>query len=176
LQAVGQVGLASLGAAAVVGEAVINSTAAVAQSGAAATADIVEHRYGPAAGQVARDTTAVAGNVLRSVQHATLLFSSGTGIAKAVVKNSAKEHVKEQKQQQRQKINDETEFTSVDAICEASSVRSKSSGPVTGTAPGEPIRQAPTPSNVSPWSVLDVESTNVMSDGELFLSTRSQCR
>lgn len=88
--AAGKVGLATLGAAAIVGEALFDTTKAVAQKTASVTADVVRHKYGDAAGRVVEDTTDSAGNILRTITHVGTLE---VGVLKNVVaKNVGKVH------------------------------------------------------------------------------------
>jgi hypothetical protein len=93
LMAVGDVGMASLGAAAIVGEAVYNSTSAVVKKTADITVDVIEHKFGHSAGQVVRDTSDTAGNVLRTI--ASVAAFKGRILTKAIAKDVGKNHVQE---------------------------------------------------------------------------------
>jgi hypothetical protein len=88
LVAAGTVGIASLGAAAIVGEAVFETTKAVAQKSALVAADVVRHKYGESAGRVVEDASHTTGNILRTVAHVAMLET--TVLAKAVGKNACK--------------------------------------------------------------------------------------
>jgi hypothetical protein len=73
LAAAGKVGIASLGASIVVGEAIYDTTKAIAQKTASVTADVVRHKYGDAAGQIIQDTSDTTGNILDAIARITLL-------------------------------------------------------------------------------------------------------
>jgi hypothetical protein len=88
LVAAGTVGIASLGAAAIVGEAVFETTKAVAQKSALVAADVVRHKYGESAGCMFEDASHTTGNILRTVAHIAMLET--TVLAKAVGKNACK--------------------------------------------------------------------------------------
>lgn len=88
LVAAGTVGIASLGAAAIVGEAIVTTTASVACKSAAVTADVVRYKYGDHAGQVVEDASHTTGNVLKTVASVTMLET--TVFAKSVAKNTVK--------------------------------------------------------------------------------------
>lgn len=92
--AAGTVGMASIGAAAIVGEAVFETTKAVAQKTASVTADVVRYKYGTAAGQVIQDASDTTGNILRTMTHVAMLE------ARVVVKAAAKQSIKTQVRQQ----------------------------------------------------------------------------
>lgn len=88
LVAAGTVGIASLGAAAIVGEAVFETTKAVYQKSASVTADVVRYKYGESAGQIVEDASHTTGNILRTLAHVAMLET--TVLAKAVGKNVCK--------------------------------------------------------------------------------------
>jgi hypothetical protein len=94
LKAVGEVGMASLGAAAIVGEAVYNSTSAVVKKTADITVDVVQHKFGQSAGQVVRDTSDTAGNVLRTI--ATVAAFKGRVLTNSIAKDVGKNHVQKE--------------------------------------------------------------------------------
>ena len=89
--AVGTVGLAGLGAAAIVGEAVFHSTCAVAMKSGEVIADIVGFQYGEAAGQAVQDAAETTGNVLQTVRH--VIFLDCRALARGIAKNTGKSHV-----------------------------------------------------------------------------------
>jgi hypothetical protein len=93
MSAVAEVGMATLGAAAIIGESVYNSTSAVIKKTAEVTADVVQHKYGHSAGQVVRDTSDTAGNVLRTI--ATVTALKGKVLTKAIAKDAGKYHLQE---------------------------------------------------------------------------------
>lgn len=94
MQAAGRVALATLGAASVIGEAVVTCTGAVAQGAAQASSVVVQHKYGNTAGQVVRDVGDTAGNLLRIARNVALLTGqSATRAMKVVAKHAGKVHV-----------------------------------------------------------------------------------
>lgn len=90
LTAAGHVGMASLGAAAIVGEALFDSTRAIAQKTTHVTADVVQHKYGTSAGQLVRDASDTAGNILRTIAQVATL--DGMVLGKIVAKDTGKMH------------------------------------------------------------------------------------
>lgn len=90
IAAAGKVGWATLGAAAVTAEAIVESTQTVTKATLDATADVAQHRYGPAAGQLVVDVSETANNVLRTAGHIALV--SGTSWTQSVAKKSAKDN------------------------------------------------------------------------------------
>jgi hypothetical protein len=91
MKAVGKVGMAAIGAAAVVGEAMVETSRSVMEKTACVTADVVKHKYGTSAGQVVKDAGETATNVFRAVAHVAMLESSV--VAKAAMNDSGKNHV-----------------------------------------------------------------------------------
>ena len=89
--AVGTVGLAGLGAAAIVGEAVFHSTCAVAQKSGEVIADVVGFQYGETAGQAVQDAAETTGNVLQTIRH--VIFLDCRKLARGIAKNTGKSHV-----------------------------------------------------------------------------------
>lgn len=92
LAAAGQIGMVSIGAAAIVGEAVLESTADVVYATTLVTADIVQHKYGPSGGQIVRDASSSAGNVFKTVGHVGMF--KGAVLTKAVARDTGKQHIK----------------------------------------------------------------------------------
>jgi len=88
LTAAGQVGLAAIGAAATVSDAVRHSSRAVASKTADVTADVVEHKYGSSAGQIVRDASETTGNLFMAM--ASVGVFGGKGMAKLWPKNTWK--------------------------------------------------------------------------------------
>jgi Senescence-associated protein len=91
--AAGSIGTAVVGATAVVKDAVLESTGQVAETMAAVAVDIVSHKYGSCAGQLARNSSDAVGNILRTVEHVTLLHT-GKDLTRSVVSKTGKHHVK----------------------------------------------------------------------------------
>jgi hypothetical protein len=89
LAAAGKVGIASLGASMVVGEAIYDTTKAIAQKTASVTADVVRHKYGDAAGQIIQDTSDTTGNILDAVARVTLL--EARVFSKSIMKSTGKQ-------------------------------------------------------------------------------------
>lgn len=92
LVAVGTVGIASLGAAAIVGEAVVATTASVALKAAEVAASVVRYKYGEHAGQVIEDASQTTGNILRTTSALALLELSV--LSRSVAKNTIKVQAK----------------------------------------------------------------------------------
>lgn len=88
IKVVGRVGMATLGAAAIVAEAMIETSRAVLKTTVLVTADVVEHKYGTSAGQVVSDAGETAGNVLRAFGNVAMLERKL--LAKAVAKHAGK--------------------------------------------------------------------------------------
>lgn len=76
LCAVGKVGAASVGAAALVADSWLESSSEVAKKTAAVTADVVEYKYGSKAGRLIRNASDTAGNIARTLGHVALLHKS----------------------------------------------------------------------------------------------------
>lgn len=95
LKAAGKVGMATIGAAAIIGEALLETSRAVLEQTAAATADVVEHKYGTSAGQVASDAGETAVNVHRAFSNVTLV-SEGTVLAKSLARQTGKDQVQQE--------------------------------------------------------------------------------
>ena len=91
MKAAGKVGIATIGAAALLGEVVVDTSRALAAKTASVTADVVQHKYGTSAGQVLRDAGDTTGNVIRTVGNVAKL--EGKAIAKSVAKSSGKRQV-----------------------------------------------------------------------------------
>ncbi|KAI2489567.1 hypothetical protein MHU86_25013 [Fragilaria crotonensis] len=88
LMAVGRVGIATFGAAAVVGEAVLETTKSVSQKTVSVTADVVRHKYGDQAGQIIQDGCDTTGNILTTIANVAMLESRVW--SKSVAKNAGK--------------------------------------------------------------------------------------
>eukprot|EP00934_Nitzschia_sp_Nitz4_P002011 Nitzschia sp. Nitz4//scaffold29_size155292//53450//55018//NITZ4_002651-RA/size155292-processed-gene-0.284-mRNA-1//-1//CDS//3329546427//2011//frame0 len=92
VQALGKVGMATVGAVVVVGEAVLDSSRALLQAATQVTAEVVEHKYGSSAGQVVSDAGETAVNIYKTIGHVALL-AEGASMAKSVAKKTAKSQV-----------------------------------------------------------------------------------
>lgn len=88
LAAVGQVGIAAIAAAAIVGEAMIESTRQVVEKTTMVAADVVEHKYGPVAGGVVREVADTIGNIVRTTAFIAML--KGTSLTEMVAKDSSR--------------------------------------------------------------------------------------
>lgn len=120
LVAVGTVGIASLGAAAIVGEAVVKTTASVVGKSIEVTASVVRYKYGEYAGRVVEDASHATGNVLQTVAHVTMLET--TVLAKAVAKNTVKVQARRIQQDEEEESNadysnNEDSLTALKAGC-----------------------------------------------------------
>lgn len=91
LEAAGQVGMASLGAVTIMSEAVVESTREVYHTAATVTANVIQHKYGPDAGQTIRDAADTVDNVIRTVSYVAML--KGSIITQIVVKDTGKAHL-----------------------------------------------------------------------------------
>lgn len=91
LCAVGKVGIASVGAAALVADTLIESTGQVAKKTASVAADVVEHKYGSQAGILVRNASDTAGNIARTLSHVAL-FHKGRAMTKSVARVTGKAH------------------------------------------------------------------------------------
>mmetsp|Transcript_283 Transcript_283/g.480 ORF Transcript_283/g.480 Transcript_283/m.480 type:complete len:636 (-) Transcript_283:1232-3139(-) len=91
LKAAGKVGMATVGAAAIVGEAMVETSRGVVSRTAGVTAEVVGHKYGTTAGKVAKNTAETAENVVRTMTDATLM--EGTVLAKFIAKNVGKDQI-----------------------------------------------------------------------------------
>eukprot|EP00980_Cylindrotheca_fusiformis_P009787 scaffold2156_cov115-Cylindrotheca_fusiformis.AAC.12 len=88
VRAVGKIGMATIGAAAIVGEAMVETSRALVKKTGSVTADIVGHKYGASAGQVVTDAGETAENIVRAVGNVAL-FETHV-MAKSVAKNAGK--------------------------------------------------------------------------------------
>jgi len=93
LTAAGKIGVASVGAAAIVSEAIVNTSSSIVQKTASVTADVVRHKYGDSAGQIVKDTSDTTGNILRTVGHLTGMNPNPKGMTKMVAKNASKDRI-----------------------------------------------------------------------------------
>uniref|UniRef100_A0A7S4K9V0 Senescence domain-containing protein n=1 Tax=Odontella aurita TaxID=265563 RepID=A0A7S4K9V0_9STRA len=92
LQAVGAVGLATLGAIVVINEALHHTSATVAEKTAALTVDIIQKRHGTDAAKIAKDTCESMGNVLGA--YIDVQGLDKTAVSKGVIKSSGKVKIK----------------------------------------------------------------------------------
>jgi hypothetical protein len=102
VKAAGKVGLAAVGATALVGEAIAETGRRLASKTASVTADIVEHKYGRRAGKVAKNMGETAGNVLRTMGNIALLERSV--MAKSVAKTVGKDQLEKDVQKVKETI------------------------------------------------------------------------
>jgi Senescence-associated protein len=97
VQATGEVALATLGAAAVIGEAVVDCTGTLIEGAATATHIVVSHKYGPVAGQVVQDVGESARNLIHIERSVGLITGQNTSQAvKMVVRQTGKARAQEQ--------------------------------------------------------------------------------
>jgi Senescence-associated protein len=89
-KAAGKVGLATIGATAIIGEALFEAGRALMEKTAAVTADIVHHRYGPNAGKVASDAGEAAVNIVRAVGNVAAVSGGPAAFAAIAAKENAK--------------------------------------------------------------------------------------
>ena len=87
LTAAGHIGMAVGGAAVVVGEAIIDSSRAVASKGCNVTANIVRYRHGDDAGQILEDVLESTGNII-------LIRNNAVSVTKDLTKEVMKNHIR----------------------------------------------------------------------------------
>lgn len=98
LHAVGHVGLAGIGAAAVVTDAMVEATKRLWTESSAVAAEVVEHKYGPTVGQVVRNSTDTVGNVGKTIACVkTVALIPGKASLATVVKEAGKAHLSVQR-------------------------------------------------------------------------------
>ena len=93
LRAAGKVGVATIGAVAIVGEALLETSRAVMETTASVTADVVQHRYGNSAGKVASDAGETAVNIVRTLGNVAVVSGGAAGLATTAVRENAKNQV-----------------------------------------------------------------------------------
>jgi Senescence-associated protein len=97
VQATGEVALAILGAASVIGEAVVDCTGTLIEGAATAAHIVVSHKYGPAAGQVVHDVGDSARNLMHIDRRVGLITGQNTSQAvKMVVRQTGKARAHEE--------------------------------------------------------------------------------
>mmetsp|Transcript_19127 Transcript_19127/g.39361 ORF Transcript_19127/g.39361 Transcript_19127/m.39361 type:complete len:622 (-) Transcript_19127:1054-2919(-) len=92
IKAAGKIGVASVGAVALVAEAVIETSRSLSSKTAVVTADIVGHKYGSVAGELARDAADTYTNMLKTMSNVTLV-SNGSKLVKTAAKNVGKNQI-----------------------------------------------------------------------------------
>jgi Senescence-associated protein len=97
LAAVANVGLVSLGAIAVVGDACMESTSRVLQTAGTVTANVVEHKYGPSAGRVIRDGGEAVLNIWKTL--ALVKFVAPHVLTKILAKETGKRHLRRKQEE-----------------------------------------------------------------------------
>lgn len=100
LKAAVKVGMATVGAAALVGEAMVDTGRCVASKTACVTAEVVGHKYGETAGEVVKNAGETAGNLARAAGNVALLDAQvlAKHVAKSAGKAQANQDVEEAKQ------------------------------------------------------------------------------
>ena len=94
--ATGKVGIATLGAAALLTESIFETTKAVAETSVKVASDVAEHKYGEEAGKVVNNAGTATGNVLRTVTHVATLEAQV--LTRAIARNTAKTGMEEKAQ------------------------------------------------------------------------------
>ena len=94
IKAAGKIGIASVGAVALVADAVIETSRSLSSKTVGITADIVGHKYGSVAGEVARDAADTYTNVVQTMGNITLA-SNGSKLVKKAAKNAGKNQIDE---------------------------------------------------------------------------------
>jgi hypothetical protein len=103
IKAAGKIGIASVGAVALVAEAVMETSRSLSSKTVGVTADIVGHKYGSVAGEVARDAADTYTNVLQTMGNITLA-SNGSKLVKTAAKNAGKNQIDEDLEKAKQMI------------------------------------------------------------------------
>jgi len=88
LEATGKVAITGLGAAALVLDALYDTSRKVAKKGCEVTADVARHRYGESAGKLVENTGHVLGNAIRTLYLVNQM--SGDNFTRAVARDSGK--------------------------------------------------------------------------------------
>ncbi len=94
IRAAGKIGIASVGAVALVAEAVIETSRSLSSKTANVTADVVGHKYGSVAGEVAQDAADTYTNVLETMKNITLA-SNGSKLVTKAAQNVGKNQIDE---------------------------------------------------------------------------------
>lgn len=102
--ATGKVGMATLGAAALLTESIFNTTKAIAQTSVDVASQVANHKYGEDAGKLVKNTGVTSGNVLRTITHVGMLEAQV--LTKVIVKNTAKIEMQEAKDDASQRSNE----------------------------------------------------------------------
>ena len=102
LKAAGKISIAALGAASLVGEAVVHTGRSVASKTAGVAAEIVSHKYGSTAGTVVKNAGDTAGNLASAASNVALIDS--TVLAKHVAKNASRVHIDHEAQRAKDRI------------------------------------------------------------------------
>jgi hypothetical protein len=90
LRAAGKVSVATVGAAAIVGEALLETSRKLMEKTASVTADVVQHRYGTSAGKVASDAGETAVNIVRALGNVAVVTGGAASLATVAAKENAK--------------------------------------------------------------------------------------
>jgi hypothetical protein len=94
LVAAGRIVIATFGAAAVVGEAVFETTDSITRKTISVTADVVSYKYGDQVGQIVQDGCDTTGNILTTITKFAML--EGRVLTKAIAKNAGKVQFRKQ--------------------------------------------------------------------------------
>ena len=94
IKTAGKIGIASVGAVALVAEAVIETGRSLSSKTANVTADVVGHKYGSVAGEVAQDAADTYTNVLETMKNVTLA-SNGSKLVSKAAQNAGKNQIDE---------------------------------------------------------------------------------
>lgn len=94
LVAAGRIVIATFGAAAVVGEAVFETTDSITRKTISVTADVVSYKYGDQVGQIVQDGCDTTGNILTTMTKFAML--EGRVLTKAIAKNAGKVQFRKQ--------------------------------------------------------------------------------
>mmetsp|Transcript_26945 Transcript_26945/g.63285 ORF Transcript_26945/g.63285 Transcript_26945/m.63285 type:complete len:493 (-) Transcript_26945:168-1646(-) len=94
IKAVGKIGVASVGAVALVAEAFIETSRSLSSKTVGVTADIVGHTYGSVAGEVARDAADTYTNIVQIMGNIAVA-SNGSKLVKKAAKTAGKNQIDE---------------------------------------------------------------------------------
>ena len=91
--ATGKVGMATLGAAALLTKSIFEITKTIAQTQVKVASEVATHKYGEDAGKLVTITGVASGNVLRTITHVGMMEAQV--LTKAITRNTAKVEMEE---------------------------------------------------------------------------------
>jgi len=104
MKAACKIGVASVGAAGLVVETIVDSSWNLSTKTVEVTADVVGHKYGDAAGEVAQDAADTYRNVVETMKSISLATKGGSEVVKATAKHVGKNQIEEDFESTKQSI------------------------------------------------------------------------